>query len=546
MANKAKKQHLDPTMPVYQVKITLRDVKPLIWRRVQMDDCCLDELHDIIQICMGWEDEHMYAFVIEGEQYGDLENGADFEYDVQSVRLSDLIKRGRTRFRYDYGFGRSWRHSIEIERTLPAEERVFYPRCVKGERACPPEGCGGPHGYPSFLDKIQDPDHAEHEHALEWVGGEFDPEEVNLDETNKELCHLRRFLGYCKGKRMAVAADAPYDRIRALFGLTTDDPLPRLDKQNQRKFLAYLKANLAFPFKADCPAASVEGSGTSEAVTVLGFAERPIDSTDGIMCEVRKGKSAFQVPLSNIHVIDDVYNFQLVEDYTCWLWEGDECDEDEEPDDEQTGGNVIPIPEEFMEILNLQREKVITKVGENPDPGDKPFFDALPLEHVEHMIVQAMRRVGVAPAIVNAFEKTDLIVTLANQHRLKGTELDKRRAREESNTKHGKSEGLQFPVGTIAYYGPDDKTTTKIVAGIINEEGAEPIIQRWVATDVTTNPKVRKEIGRFFKTYGVNWVNMSNGNMGCLHEEGEDFPMGGDCPFCPWWKGKQGSGTRAE
>ena len=99
-------------------------------------------------------------------------------------------------------------------------------------------------------------------------------------------------------------------------------------------------------------------------------------------------------------------------------------------------------------------------------------------------------------------------------------------------------------VGTVVYYGPDDKTTTKIVAGVVKEEEAEPIIKRWVATDVTTNPKVQKEIERFFKKHGITRVGMSDGNMGCPHEEGKDFPVGGDCPFCPWWKGKQGSGAK--
>ena len=102
----------------------------------------------------------------------------------------------------------------------------------------------------------------------------------------------------------------------------------------------------------------------------------------------------------------------------------------------------------------------------------------------------------------------------------------------------------QFPIGTVAYYGPDDKTTTKIVAGVIKEEGAEAIIKRWMATDVTTNPKVQGEIDDFFKKYGVRQVAMSAGNMGCPHEESEDFPAGGDCPFCPWWKGRQGSGAK--
>lgn len=100
---------------------------------------------------------------------------------------------------------------------------------------------------------------------------------------------------------------------------------------------------------------------------------------------------------------------------------------------------------------------------------------------------------------------------------------------------------LKYPIGTVAMYGPDDKTTTKIAAAIFLNEEAEPIIERWVATDVTTNPKIQQEIKAFFRQHGVRGVAMSDGNMGCPHEEGEDFPQGEDCPICPFWKGKQGS-----
>ena len=68
-------------------------------------------------------------------------------------------------------------------------------------------------------------------------------------------------------------------------------------------------------------------------------------------------------------------------------------------------------PEELMEIVKAQRQKFIEKFGRNPGPGDKLFFDAPPLEHVEHMIVPGMKQVGVDPAIIHAFEKTGLIVT---------------------------------------------------------------------------------------------------------------------------------------
>jgi hypothetical protein len=105
-------------------------------------------------------------------------------------------------------------------------------------------------------------------------------------------------------------------------------------------------------------------------------------------------------------------------------------------------------------------------------------------------------------------------------------------------------EQAEYPVGTVAFYGPDDRRTTKIAAGVIEREGAEPILKRWVGTDVTTSPKAQQELQEFFRQHGVRSVGMSDGNMGCLHEEGEDFPLGEDCPFCPFWKGKQGSNRR--
>jgi hypothetical protein len=99
----------------------------------------------------------------------------------------------------------------------------------------------------------------------------------------------------------------------------------------------------------------------------------------------------------------------------------------------------------------------------------------------------------------------------------------------------------KLPMGTVALYGPDDKTTTKIAAAVFLTKDSEPIIKRWVATDVTTNPKVQQELKDFFVQHGVKSVAMTDENMGCPHEEGLDFPQGGDCPFCPFWKGKQGS-----
>ena len=99
----------------------------------------------------------------------------------------------------------------------------------------------------------------------------------------------------------------------------------------------------------------------------------------------------------------------------------------------------------------------------------------------------------------------------------------------------------QFPLGTVAMYGPDDQTTTKIVAGVIKRENAEPILERWAGTNMENDPKVRRMIAAFFDRHRVKSVVAGNRNMGCPHEEGVDFRVGEDCPFCTFWAGKQGT-----
>ena len=209
-------------------------------------------------------------------------------------------------------------------------------------------------------------------------------------------------------------------------------------------------------------------------------------------------------------------------------------------DDAGTVFKQIPVSDEMADVLQEQKRKFIAKFGREPGPGDKIFFDMPPAEHMEHMTVEAMKNAGIDPALIYAYEKTGLMVTEDNQHLVSEADLDEwDEAIAEYEAKQEKPP--EFPVGTMAFYGPDDKTTTKIAAGVFLHDGAEAIIERWVATDVTTNPKVQKHIQEFFKKHGVKSVSMSDGNMGCPHEEGLDYPQGEDCPFCPFWKGKQGS-----
>ncbi|MEM7769346.1 MAG: plasmid pRiA4b ORF-3 family protein [Cyanobacteria bacterium P01_A01_bin.37] len=177
---------------VYQLKITLRDIRPPIWRRVQVRASeQLEHLHYVAQISMGWTNSHLHSFTIQGVEYGVSMPELGFDdlglKDESKVRLGKLIPGEKFKFFYLYDFGDSWEHEILVEKVLKADPEVDYPVCIKAKRACPPEDCGGTWGYENFLNIIQDPQNSEHEEMLEWVGGAFDPDDADLDEVNREL-----------------------------------------------------------------------------------------------------------------------------------------------------------------------------------------------------------------------------------------------------------------------------------------------------------------------------------------------------------------------
>lgn len=167
---------------VYQLKISLLDTDPPVWRRVLVkSNTSLEKLHDIIQDSMGWEDCHLHAFDINRVSYGPEEE------NDESIVLSDLIEKEKQKFQYTYDFGDSWEHKIVVEKILPIEKGKKYPICIDGENACPPEDCGGLPGYYSLLEAIEDPKNPEHEEMLEWIGTDFNPSSFNLKEINKRL-----------------------------------------------------------------------------------------------------------------------------------------------------------------------------------------------------------------------------------------------------------------------------------------------------------------------------------------------------------------------
>ena len=178
---------------IYQIKVTLEGSKPPVWRRVQVPmDISLRKLHKILQAVMGWETCHLHEFVVGREHFGEPGPEYGFEMkDDKKIRLHQAAPRNGDRFAYVYDFGDGWRHELKVEKIALPEPCAPYPILFGGERACPPEDCGGIGGYAGFLEAIQNADHEEHDRMLEWIGGSFDPESFDADEVNQRLKRIK-------------------------------------------------------------------------------------------------------------------------------------------------------------------------------------------------------------------------------------------------------------------------------------------------------------------------------------------------------------------
>ena len=179
------------TERLYQFKITLLEITPPIWRRIQVRNCTLDKLHERIQTAMGWTNSHLYQFKINGERYGDpqlIDEPSDDYYCVDSTvtKISDILPKSGERFvfKYEYDFGDSWHHEILFEGCLPTIKGTGYPVCIEGERACPPEDVGGVGGYAEYLQVLVDVNDDRHEEMLRWRG-KFDPEKFDAGKVTK-------------------------------------------------------------------------------------------------------------------------------------------------------------------------------------------------------------------------------------------------------------------------------------------------------------------------------------------------------------------------
>lgn len=176
---------------IFQLKITLIDSKPPIWRRILVsNDITLDKLHLVIQISMGWTNSHLHQFISNNVFYGIKDDDFGFDMDIKNeekYKLNQLLKSEKDTIKYEYDFGDSWEHNVLLEKILPFKTDHKIPCCTKGKRACPPEDCGGIWGYEDLIDIINSSEHPEHENMMEWLAGEFDSEAFDIEQTNETL-----------------------------------------------------------------------------------------------------------------------------------------------------------------------------------------------------------------------------------------------------------------------------------------------------------------------------------------------------------------------
>ncbi|MEK7748037.1 MAG: plasmid pRiA4b ORF-3 family protein [Nitrospirota bacterium] len=172
-----------------QFLVALTRTNPLVWRRIQVPDAySFWDLHVAIQDAMGWQDYHLHEFRVVHPQRGKVEHlgipdldlpderpcTASWDVPVSAYFNWESISQAQAAV-YVYDFGDNWRHIVMFEDVLPVGS-ARLPRCVAGARACPPEDCGGVHGFDKFLEAIADLKHPEHADLVQWSGGGYNPE----------------------------------------------------------------------------------------------------------------------------------------------------------------------------------------------------------------------------------------------------------------------------------------------------------------------------------------------------------------------------------
>jgi hypothetical protein len=181
---------------IYQFKISLSGIEPLIWRRIQVPaKYSFWDLHVAIQDVMGWLDYHLHAFRIRPKHKRKyIEIGIpvnEFDGDMVEagwdIPIVDYFTEPGQLIEYEYDFGDGWIHELLLEGILLKAKNTKYPICIGGERACPPEDCGSIPGYYRLIEILHNQNHDEYEEYIAWLKGHaknyypYDPDKFAPD-----------------------------------------------------------------------------------------------------------------------------------------------------------------------------------------------------------------------------------------------------------------------------------------------------------------------------------------------------------------------------
>ena len=193
----------EPEVWKYTIRISLKDVSPTVWRKLEIpSNVRLSHLAEILICAMGWEGYHLYQFKkgqdIYNEPDEDDEDDMDFGFVVPRYKyhnsheysLAQVLAQKGDKMTLEYDFGDGWEHQVSLSKIESyTDEEPPFPRLISGKNACPPEDCGGPWGYAAlcqyYYTRKKDPNFPKEHYAL--VDKHFNPEYFPLEEYRADI-----------------------------------------------------------------------------------------------------------------------------------------------------------------------------------------------------------------------------------------------------------------------------------------------------------------------------------------------------------------------
>jgi len=189
----------------------MKDIDPPIWRRILVPEkYSFWDLHVAVQDAMGWLDYHLHLFRLGYKRENDVDligipDDDPFEGEPETlpgweIPISDFFRELGKVAEYEYDFGDGWQHEVLFEGMLLKEKNKKYPKCIGGERACPPEDCGGVDGYYRLLEIFKDSSNEEYEEMVSWLGKKYDADDFDAGKVKFENPKKRWKIAFLEGQ----------------------------------------------------------------------------------------------------------------------------------------------------------------------------------------------------------------------------------------------------------------------------------------------------------------------------------------------------------